>query len=169
MTNEHENTSDTNPGPVDNPAFSECKFLLKSYGSEENFRAVAGTEVGALDASKFIVDFLKAKAAELAEAAGGKALNWITAELLKAFGLGGTPNDLDEIKSLLTRIVDLQEQVLRKLDDVLREVQFQNLVTRGYESVQRITNIYERLQRLSEVKGQDEREREAKAIKVAVL
>src|SRR5947199_338459 len=84
MTNEHENTSDTNPGPVDNPAFSECKFL-------------------------------------------------------------------------------------RKLDDVLREVQFQNLVTRGYESVQRITNIYERLQRLSEVKGQDEREREAKAIKVAVL
>jgi hypothetical protein len=169
MTNENENISDTNPGGAGNPAFAECKYLLKSYDSEENFRAVAGSEIGALDTSKLIVDFLKAKAAELAKAAGGKALDWVTAELLKAFGFGGTPNDLDEIKSLLLRIIELQEQVLRKLDDVLREVQFQHLVTRGYESVQRITNIYERLRRLSEVKGQDEREREANAIKLAVL
>lgn len=173
MTTENENTAQSSSGTADNPsqtsAFSECKFLLKSYGNEENFRAIAGSEFGALDTSKLIVDFLKAKGAELAKVAGGKALNWVTAELLKAFGVGGTPNDLDEIKSLLMRIVELQEQVLRKLDDVLREVQFQHLVTRGNDSVKRIINIYEQLQILSEVKGQEEREREAKAIKIGIL
>src|SRR4030095_10731592 len=121
-------------------SFSECKYLLKSYGSEENFRATAGSEIGALDSSKLIVDFLKAKAAELAKAAGGKALNWVTAELLKAFGMGGTPSDLDEIKSLLKQIVALQEHVLNKLDAVLLEVQYQSLIIQAAPSVQRIIN-----------------------------
>jgi hypothetical protein len=169
MTSKNENTSDPNPGAADNPAFSECKFLLKSYGSEQNFRAIAGSELGALDTSKLIVDFLKAKAAELAKAAGGKALEWVTSELLKAFGIGGTPNDLEEIKSLLKTIVDLQEKILSKLDDVLLEVQYQHLVTRATPSVQQITNIYKQLQVLSAVTGQAERERRAEEIKKGVL
>lgn len=158
MTSQHEDTS-----------FSECKFLLAKYGSEENFRAIVGSEFGALASSKLIVDFLKAKAAELAKEAGGKALHWVTTELLKAFGMGGTPNDLDEIKSLLKRIIELEEQILHKLDKVLEEVRFEHLVTRGYESVQSIIDIYDRLQRLSEIKSQNEREKEANAIKNAVL
>lgn len=155
--------------PKRKSSFAKCAFLAGRYGDEERFRAVEGSEFGALVSSKDITDFLKAKAAELAKAAGGKALQWVTAELLKAFGVGGTPTDLEEIKRLLLRIIELEEQILSKLEDVLLEVQFQHLITRSFDAVETILNIYDRLQRLSLVKGEAERERIAAEIKRDVL
>ena len=96
-------------------------------------------------------------------------LEWVSAELLKAFGIGGEPSDVDEIKTLLEDVLEMQKRILSKLDDLLREMQFQHLITRGYKSVERINNVYDDLISLSNVIDGGERAREAARIKAGVL
>ena len=129
----------------------------------------ADNELSALISSEAIVKFLKEKAISIGKGIVDSGLNWATVELLKLFGIGRGPSDLEQIKTLLKEILAKQEEILRSLDNVLREVQFQHLVTRGFESVQRILNLYETLQRLSLVKDHEERKRVAEDVKRAAL
>jgi hypothetical protein len=148
--------------------FAESRVLTSMYGTEERFQAMVVEETAALESSELILDFLKEKAGELAKEAGGKALEWVSAELLKAFGLGGDTSDLDQIKSLLQTVLETQQEILGKLDELLLEVQFEHLITRSFDSVTRITNIYSQLQRLSSITG-NEREGEAAKIRDGIL
>ena len=82
-------------------------------------------ELDSLETSELILDFLKNKSIELGKEAGGKALQWVSAELLKAFGLGGDTSDLEQIKDLLNKVLENQKRILSKLDQLLLEVDFQ--------------------------------------------
>jgi hypothetical protein len=149
--------------------FAESRVLTSMYGSEERFQAMVADELASLDSSELILDFLKQKAIELGKEAGGKALQWVSAELLKAFGLGGDTSDLEKIKSLLQQVLETQQLILGKLGELLREVQFQALITRSYDAVERITNAYDALQQLSTIAGNEERQREADTLRTGIL
>jgi len=149
--------------------FAQSRILTDLYGTENKFKAAVAGELNALGTTDTILDYLRQKGLELAGQVGGKALQWVSAELLNVFGLGGSTSDLDKIKDALLQIQKTQELILSKLGDLLIEVQFQHLVTRGYDSVQRIETAFESLQRLSEISGADERKREAIRIKDGAL
>ena len=156
-------------GETETSTFVQSRVLMDMYGSEESFNALAAEEAKALTSPEGIENFLKAKLEELARSAGGSALRWISAELLKALGLGGGPSELEQIKAMLDKVLQQQALILAKLDDLLAEVKFQHLITRGYPSVQQISNLHDQLRRLSNVLGQPEREREAARLKAAIL
>lgn len=149
--------------------FADSRVLTSMYGTEEKFQAMVDAEKASLESSELILDFIKQKAIELSKQAGGKALQWVSAELLKAFGLGGDTSDLEQIKSLLQQVLQMQQLILGKLDGLLREVQFQALITRSSDSVERIRTTYGLLQRLSTVAGNEERERVAREIRDGIL
>ena len=149
--------------------FAESRVLTSMYGTEERFQAMVADELASLESSELILRFLQEKATELGKEAGGKALQWVSAELLKAFGLGGDTSDLERIKSLLQQELQTQQLILGKLDGLLREVQFQALITRSFDSVERITNIYDQLQQLSTVAGNEERQRVSAKIQNGIL
>jgi hypothetical protein len=163
-TDDRQVTEDGHNRPI-----SESRVLTSMYGTEERFQAMVADELASLASSQLILNFLKQKAVELGTAAGGKALQWVSAELLKAFGLGGDTKDLEKIKSLLRQVLENQRLILSKLEELLREVQFQHLITRSFDAVEGITNIYERLQLLSTIKDEKERESEAARIKAGIL
>lgn len=149
--------------------FAESRVLTSMYGTEERFQAMVADELGSLDSSELILNFLKQKAVELSKQAGGRALQWVSAELLKAFGLGGDTSDLEQIKSLLQQVLQTQQLILGKLNELLREVQFEHLITRSYDAVERITNAYAALQDLSTIAGNEERQREADTLRSGIL
>lgn len=149
--------------------FAESRVLTSMYGTEERFRAMVAAELDSLASSELILDFLKEKAIELGKEAGGKALEWVSAELLKAFGLGGDTSDLEQIKDLLGKVLENQQRILSDLDKLLREVQFQALITRGYDAVERITSAYQALQDLSTITGDEERQKEADTLRRGIL
>ncbi len=150
-------------------SFSESPTMRTLFEDEQNFQAMANAEVEALASSQAIINFLKAKSLELAQQGGGLAFKWVSAQLLKAFGIGGDTSDLDQIKEVLEQILQNQKLILQKLDALLVEVQFQHLITRSFDAVERIINIYTRLQRLSSVTDKGEREREAALLKTGIL
>lgn len=149
--------------------FAESRVLTSMYGTGERFQAMVADELASLDSSELILDFLKQKAIELGKETSGKALQWVSAELLKAFGLGGDTSDLEQIKSLLQQVLQTQQLILAKLGELLREVQFQALITRSYDAVERITNAYDALQQLSTIAGNEERQREADTLRTGIL
>ena len=149
--------------------FAESRVLTSMYGTEDRFQAMVADELASLETSELILDFLKNKSIELGKEAGGKALQWVSAELLKAFGLGGDTSDLDQIKDLLNRVLENQKLILSKLEELLLEVDFQHLITRGYDSVQRITNAYQALQNLSTITDDEERQKEAVTFRTGIL
>jgi hypothetical protein len=104
--------------------FAESRVLTSMYGTEERFQAMVAAELDSLETSELILDFLKNKSIELGKEAGGKALQWVSAELLKAFGLGGDTSDLEQIKDLLNQVLENQKLILSKLDQLLLEVDF---------------------------------------------
>jgi hypothetical protein len=127
------------------------------------------TVLSGLESGELILDFLKQKATELAKEASGKALQWVSAELLKAFGLGGDTSDLQQIKDLLGQVLMNQQRILGELDKLLIEVQFQALITRGYDAVERITSAYQALQDLSTITRDEERQKEADTLQRGIL
>jgi hypothetical protein len=149
--------------------FAESRVLTSMYGTEERFQAMVADELASLETSELILDFLKNKSIELGKEAGGKALQWVSAELLKAFGLGGDTSDLEQIKDLLNQVLNNQKLILSKLEELLLEVDFQHLITRGYDSVQRITNAYQALQNLSTITDVEERQKEAVTFRTGIL
>jgi len=140
------------------------------FGTEQRFQAMADEEVAAVASSSGILDFLNKRKEELAQGVGGAALQWVSGEVLRAFGLG-IGGDLDKIKEVLNQVLWTQQQILMALGELLREVQFQALITRGYESVERITGIYKRLRNLANTgKPEDPgNQEEAKLLKTAIL
>lgn len=94
---------------------------------EENQITVT-TELEALSSVPGINDWLKVKSEELAKDAGGKALEWLSSEFFKAIGIGGT-GEIDQIQKLLDQIIQLQHEILDKLNELLTEVKFQHLIT----------------------------------------
>jgi len=139
------------------------------YGTEERFQAMVADELASLETGELIMDFLKQKATELGKEAGGKALQWVSAELLKAFGLGGDTSDLEQIKSLLNEVLKNQKIILDRISEVLSEVKFQALLNQTHDSVERITTTYIALQRLSTIVDAGERQREATRIRAGIL
>ncbi len=150
-------------------AFAQSTVLTTLYGDEASFEALAADEATAILSPDGIVDFLKARLEELARRGGSRALNWASAQLLRAIGLGGRPSELERIRTLLETITQQQEQILKQLEVLLSEVKFQHLITRGYPSMQQISLLHEWLERLSKVEDQDERNREAPKLRVEIL
>jgi hypothetical protein len=118
--------------------------------------------------SEGIVDFLKNKLEELARGGGGAALRWVSGSLLRVLGRGGSPSELEQIKAMLETILAQQRLILQRLEDLLVEVKFQHLITRGYPSVQQIDNLHMQLQHLANVRDPDERRRRAEALRAAI-
>ncbi len=149
--------------------FDESPVLRTLFGTEARLQAMAGDERAALVSSDAILEFLKQKLVELAKQGGGAALSWVTAQLLKAFGMGGGPSDVEQIKEMLQTVLDNQKKMLEGLAHILDEIQFQHLVTRSYESVDRITTMHRSLTNLSQVVDPTQRAREAQRLKDAIL
>ena len=156
-------------GETETSTFVQSHVLMDMYGSEENFNALVADEAKALTSPEGIVDFLKAKLEELARGGGGAALKWVSGSLLRVLGRGGGPSELEQIKAMLDQVLAQQKLILDKLEELLVEVKFQHLITRGYPSVQQISNLHDQLRRLSNVLSQPEREREAARLKAAIL
>ncbi len=129
---------------------------------------MAEEEVAALASSQGILDFLKARAGELGKGAGGAALQWVSGELLSAIGLG-IGADIKRIKELLDQILELVKDIMEALDKLILEVQFQHLITRSFDAVQRITIAYDGLAMLAKVPDDEERRRNAELKISAIL
>jgi hypothetical protein len=149
-------------------SFAQSQILMEEFGSEAQFNALMADEAKALLSPDSIVDFLKNKLEELARGGGGAALKWVSGSLLRVLGRGGAPSDLEQIKAMLNTILAQQKVILDKLDDLLIEVKFQHLITRGYPSVQQIDNLHKQLQHLSNVRDPDERKRRAAELRAAI-
>jgi hypothetical protein len=132
-----------------------------------NPKVAATSEVTSLASVTGINDWLKEKATELAKDTGGKALQWLSSEFFSAIGMG-KESDIEQIKKLLDQIIVLQHQILDKLAELLTEVKFQHLITRSFESVERITSTYKRLINLADVPAA-EREKETKELMQGIL
>jgi hypothetical protein len=149
-------------------AFEQSQILMEEFGSEANFNALMADEAKALTTPEGIEEFLKSKLEELARAGGGAALKWVSASLLRVLGRGGGGSELEQIKAMLNTILAQQKLILGKLADLLFEVKFQHLITRGYPSVQQIDNLQTQLGHLSNVVNPDERNRRAAELRAAI-
>jgi hypothetical protein len=140
--------------------FEQSPALMGMFGSLAAFETLVAEETTALASSNGIIDFLSNKALELAEGAGGAALRWASAQLLRAIGLGGGPSELERIAAMLDQIVAQQKLIMAQLDALGTLVQYEHLVTRAYPSISQITTLHKQLRRLAAVRSQDEDEAE---------
>ncbi|MBO9706967.1 MAG: hypothetical protein J7521_02040 [Caulobacter sp.] len=150
-------------------AFGRSNVFMEMYGSEARFDALVSEEAQALTTPEGIFKFLQAKLTELGRDGGGRALRWVSAELLKALGLGGGPSDLEQIRTMLDKVLQQQALILKQLETLLEEVKFQHLITRSFDAVEQIISVHEDLQNLSRVLGQPERDREAARLRAGIL
>ncbi len=135
----------------------------------EGTPAANADELAWIATSEWITGFIENKVAELGKVAGGLALAWVSSEVLGAFGFNTPVSDLSTIKSTLAQILVTQQQILSKLDQVLLEVEFQHLITRGFDAVERIENFGLQLQRLTQIESPEERLSFATSLRTAIL
>jgi hypothetical protein len=136
--------------------------------SAQAFQVLSDEEVGALGSAGGILGFLEARAGELAQSAGGAALRWATAQALRIFGFG-VEAEIDRIKGLLEEVLAKQREILAQLGKVLQEIEFQNLITRSFDSFERITSTYQSLRDLADVRDEQERRRVSERIQEGIL
>lgn len=149
-------------------SFDKAPVLRELFDSAEVLATQRNDETKALSSADQILVWVREKVTELAGQAGGQALRWVSSHLLRAVGLGGGAGELEEIRQSLRRIEDTQQEILRQLDTLLKEIQFQHLITRGFEAVERILSRQRRLTRLVDV-PEEERPQEAQLLKAAIL
>lgn len=149
-------------------SFADAPVLLELFDTRTQLETQIENETTALAAVDPIMSWVEKKALELAKDASGKALAWASSRLLEAIGLGGGPSELEQIKIILNKIYMTQLLILQKIDTLLREVQFEHLITRSFEAVQKITSRYERLIALTNV-PEGERKQEAEGLRNDIL
>jgi hypothetical protein len=142
--------------------------LQQLFGTRAELEEQKQDEAQAIVGVAPLAIWVEAKAAELAKQAGGKAVQWASSKLLEAIGIGGGTSELEEIKDILNKVYTTQQKILDKVDALLREMQYEQLITRSFESVKRIASIYDRLLQLTKV-PESERPREAERLKDGIL
>ena len=142
--------------------------LRQLFGTRALLQEQKARETEAIVGVVPIMIWVEAKAMELAKQAGGKALEWGSSKLLEAIGIGGGTDELKEIKEILNKVSDTQQKILERVNELLTEMQFENLITRSFNAVERIVSRYGRLLNLAGA-PEDERAHEVAALKNGIL
>jgi hypothetical protein len=114
--------------------------------------------------------FLKDRVIELGSSQADVALQWASSLLLMALTINRREDvSLGEIRDLIQEVLAKQGEIVDRLQGVLSEIQFQHLVTRGFEAIERILDTSDRLVSLALISDSGERDREAALLRTAIL
>ncbi|MDJ0641882.1 MAG: hypothetical protein QNJ15_03610 [Erythrobacter sp.] len=78
-------------------------------------------------------------------------------------------SELEEVKRMLAEILANQELIIQELRNIMREIEWQHLVTRAWEAEKFIESTFEQLQLTLRIKDPEQRERNAREIREAIL
>jgi hypothetical protein len=156
-------------GEAEITTFAQSHVLMDMFGSEESFNAMAADEVKALATSDGVIDFLTDKMTELGKDAGGSALKWASAQLLRAVGLGSGQSELQRIAAMLETILKQQELILAQLKALQEEVKYQRVIGAADDAIAPISTIGRHLRVLSGPGDPSGREAQAAVVRAAIL
>ncbi len=125
-------------------------------------------EIAALESVAGMEAWLPTLATDIAKAAGGQALSWLTGQLFSALGQGNAPL-LQKINAQLKQVLAKETEIINMLKALSTEIQFQGMVTASFDSVSKILSLFTRLSNLGNIPIGPGRDKELSSLNSAIL